>query len=114
MNFGIFISLALIAGAALVFRKLLNARRRLALLLKLGRVSTWENIQKRPDNLVKIIRTDFGYGKEIWALPSQSAETDLKLRAFKTGVLIVPRPRSSDLHNFCQTRGISVDLMMIK
>lgn len=114
MNFAILIALLLVAGSALVLGKVFSARKRQNRLAQRGQISTWHDIEGQPDNFSKIVQTDFGYGREVWALSTGKDEIDLKLRAFKTGILIVPRPKLSDMEKFCQSRGIMLDLMMVK
>ena len=112
MNFRIFLFLVFVAGAVLIIGKLFSARKRRNLLVQIGRVSAWKDIEKQPDSFSKIVQTNFGYGKEVWVLTKGGDEIDLKLRCFKTGVLIVPRPKVSDLERFCQLRGIPLELMV--
>src|SRR5580693_8727081 len=96
MSFYIFLSVLLVCGAILVFRKLIAARRRRNLLVQGGRVSTWQDIESRPERFVRLIRTDFGYGREVWALTTKTDQIDRQLRAFKSGILISPRPKPSE------------------
>jgi len=101
-------------GAVLIFRKLSAARRRRIVLAQRGRVSSWEDIQSRPDGFVKFVQTDFGYGREIWLLSTPADEIDLELRAFKHAILIAPRPKLSELRKFCKLHGLGLDFMMVK
>jgi len=114
MNFYLFLLIILVAGAILVLGKLSVARKRQYVLAQKGRVSTWEDIKIQSDKFNKIVQTNFGYGGEVWVFTKESTEVDLKLRAFKAGVLIVPKPKTSDLKQFCQSRGIAFDLIMVK
>ena len=114
MKFAIFITLLLVAGIVLVLGKVFSARKRQSRLVQRGQVSTWQDIERHPDNFSKIVQTDFGHGKEVWALSTETDEINLKIRAFKTGILIVPRPKRSDLEKFCQSHGIAFNLKMVK
>ena len=114
MNFNLLLLLILMCGAVLIFRKLSAARRRRIVLAQRGRVSSWEDIQSRPDGFVKFVQTDFGYGREIWLLSTPADEIDLELRAFKHAILIAPRPKLSELRKFCKLHGLGLDFMMVK
>jgi hypothetical protein len=114
MTFVFFLLTLVVAGAVLICSKLVKARKRRIVLVRDGRVSTLEDIKHQHQNFSRLVQTDFGYGREVWAVASGSNEIDRRLRAFKTGVLIVPRPNHSDLQKFCQSHGIALDLMMIK
>jgi hypothetical protein len=79
-----------------------------------GCVSTLAEIESKPQSFVSIVQTDFGYGREVWALKTESRETNLEHRTFKNGVLILPRPHFSELEKFCDFRGIKILQMLIK
>lgn len=114
MGIFILVLLVVICGAVLVFRNLFAARKRKDVLEHGGQVSTWREIQSHPDRFVKFVQTDFGYGREIWALSTAAHEIDLQLRAFKRGILIAPPPKLSELREFCQSRAMELDLVMVK
>jgi hypothetical protein len=114
MSFWIIFSLFVVAGGILVIGKVANGKRRRNHLIEAGRTSTLETVKSQAHKISRIIQTDFGYGREVWALHVTSAEIDRKLRAFQAGVLILPRPKVSDLQEFCQSRHIALELMMIK
>lgn len=100
---------------ATIFINGLRARnRRHSLLRQAGCVFTLAEIESKPQSFVSIVQTNFGYGREVWALKTESRETDLEHRTFKNGVLILPRPRSSELEIFCDLRGIKILQMLIK
>ena len=104
----------MVAGAILVLGKLYSARKRRNLLIQRGQVSSWGEIEIKSERVNKIVQTDFGYGKEVWTFTAKANEIDLELRAFKTGNLVLPRPKLSDVENFCRSRGITIDLMIVK
>lgn len=114
MTFWIISSLFVVAGGMLVVGKIANGNSRRKHLIGAGRTSTWEMAENQVRKISRIVQTDFGYGREVWALYERSAEIDRKLRAFQTGVLILPRPKVSELQEFCRSRHIELELMMIK
>ena len=114
MGFWIVFSLFVVAGGILVVVKVGNANKRRKHLVEAGRTSTWEMAESRGQTISRIVQTDFGHGREVWVLYEASAEIDRKFRAFKTGVLILPRPEAPDLREFCRSRHIELEFMMIK
>jgi len=114
MSFWIVFILFTVAGGILIGGKVANGNRRRKHLIEAGRTSTWEMAENQARKISRIVQTDFGYGREVWALYETSAEIDRKLRAFKSGVLILPRPKVSDLQEFCRSQHIKLELMMIK
>jgi len=114
MNIIVFVSLLLVIGAFLLLAKQFRARERRDRLRQVGRVSTWQDVEIRRENFVKIVQTNFGYGKEVWAFVLEADQIDLTLRAFKTGVLILPRPKLHDVERFCQSHGIKFSQTLVK
>ena len=114
MSFWIIFSVCVAAGGILVVVKLANGNRRRKHLIEAGRKSTWEMLKNQEQKISRVVQTDFGYGREVWVLYEPSAEMNRNLRAFQTGFLILPRPEASDLQEFCQSRSIKLELLMIK
>ena len=100
------LGLAAIGGLVLVAAKVLQAKRRRHCLLNAGRVRSWNRVTQEPLSITKIVRTDFGFGREVWAVGFGDDEIDPGLRAFRAGVLIRPAPRLSDLTQFCRSHGL--------
>ncbi|MEI8042028.1 MAG: hypothetical protein WCL11_11505 [Verrucomicrobiota bacterium] len=114
MGFWIIASIVILAGGLLVGSKIARARKRRRYLRLQGRTATWESIKSQPQRFAKIIRIDFGYGREAWAVPTAQVAIDRSLRAFASGLVVVPRPKLSHLQTFCQAQNIPLELMMVK
>ena len=114
MEFGIIISILSVLCVGLFVVKLLQGKSRRNRLLHAGRVSTWDDVEKLPKKVNRIVLTNFGYGKEVWALPDNANDVDLELRSFKTGVLVFPRPRLSEVDKFCRAHAINLTRTVVK
>ena len=99
---------------ALLLNNIFKARRRRIYLEQAGRLLTWNEVERRTQNFSRVVQTDFGYGKEVWAMSDNINEVDLGQRAFKTGFLIFPRPKDSDVHRYCKTYDIKLTQTLIK
>jgi hypothetical protein len=111
----IVVSLLIVGIFAVIAARSICARsERLQQLRQSGRISTWEDIEHSPARLARIVRVNFGYGKEIWALNTERNEIDLELKSFRNGFLIVPHPQSSTVGRFCQSHGIPIIDAQIK
>ena len=109
----LFVSLLALSGFVL-FRKLVNASERRCRLEQAGQMSTWDNVERQAQFFVKIVQTDFGYGKEIWAFSDGGFQIDLELRAFKSGHLIHPSPKLPEVERYCEVNGISLTRTLVK
>ena len=114
MEFGIIISMLSVLCLGLFVVKLLQGKSRRNRLMHAGRVSTWDDVEKLPKKVNRIVLTNFGYGKEVWALPDNANDVDLELRSFKTGALVFPRPRLSEVDQFCRAHTISLTRTVVK
>ena len=99
---------------AILWIKIGTARRRYCRLVRDCRVRSWTTIIEEPLAFGKIVRTDLGFGREIWAIPHDTVEIDHELRAFKGGILIQPAPRVTELVSFCQSHGLEFNQMAVK
>ena len=114
MNLNFIIVAVGILGLSLLVHYRLQSQKRRKLLEQAGRTSTWDLVKQHPENVGKIIQIDFGYGKEFWAIADKADDVDLGLRAFKSGVLILPRPSDRDVKDFCQSKGLELSLKLVK
>lgn len=114
MNFVVFVFIISALGVVLILPKLSRARERRKLLIKANRLSSLEGVEKDAERFNRIFVTNFGYGKEVWAITGTTNEVDLKFQAFKNGVLMVPRPDDSSLKKFCLARGITLTRTLVK
>jgi len=71
-------------------------------------------VTQEPLSFTKIVRTDFGFGREVWAIGLDDDGIDPGMRAFKAGVLITPTPRLSDLAEFCRSHGLECVEMVVR
>jgi hypothetical protein len=114
MEITIIISLFLALIISLVVPKLFRSLKRRKCLIQANRLSNWEDLERHPERFNRIVITNCGYGQEVWAISGNVDEMDLSLRAFKNGVLIVPRPESSALEKFCRSHDISLARTLVK
>jgi len=98
----------------LIVTKLFQSSRRRRLLMRVGKISTWNEIQIYPHRIAKMVHANFGYGKELWAIVGNTNDVDLELRSFKAGLLIFPRPHTSDVKKFCEMHQIVMADTMVK
>lgn len=110
----IFLCILACGGIAIIIRKLIQGRRRRLLLLAGGKVCTWSDIISEPKQLKIIVETNFGFGKELWGIKSEASGLDLKPLSFKNGVLIVLRPHSTEVKEFCRAQGIKYERRITK
>lgn len=103
-----------VCGFAVIVRKYVRGLDRRRELERAGRVTDWLDLRKRPLPLEKIVQTDFGFGKEIWAIRTGGEEIDLSLSAFQSGLLIHPRPRHRELQEFCRSHQVELVQMRVK
>jgi hypothetical protein len=108
------ILVSVVAFVAVMWSRELRARScREQHLRQMDQVAQWADVTGEASTVAKIIKTDFGYGCEIWAL-GPSEEIDMTTRSFKQGRLILPKPNASDLESFCRSHQIEITLMQIK
>jgi len=108
------LGIAAISGLMLVSAKILQAKRRRHCLVDADRVRSWNRVKQEPLLFKKIVSTDFGFGREVWAIGLGDDEIDPVLRAFRAGVLIAPAPRLSDIAEFCRFHGLECVEMVIR
>ena len=100
------LALLAISVVAILWTKIRRARRRYRRLVDDGRVRDWLTVTREPVAFEKIVLTDFGFGREIWAIPLAGEKVDHELHAFKGGVLIESPPRVAELISFCRSHGL--------
>jgi hypothetical protein len=110
----VFLFLLVAVAITFVLKNTCRSRNRRKLLEDAKCLSTWEEVQRQPDRFERIVLTNFGFGSEVWATTGTDDEMDIELRAFKNGVLILPRPDISVLKTFCRSHGLAVTQKLVK
>src|SRR5687768_9766977 len=100
--------LAIAFAVTLLTRKLFVAKNRRDCLQKASRVFTWNEVERHPHDIAHIVQTNFAYGTELWVFAEEANDLDLRLSAFKSAILILPRPSPTHVERFCREHGIKL------
>jgi hypothetical protein len=100
------LALLAISVVAVLWTGKRRAMRRYRRLVDDGRVRDWLSVTREPAAFEKIVLANFGFGREVWAVPLAGEKIDNELRAFKDGILIESPPRIAELISFCRSHGL--------
>jgi hypothetical protein len=111
----IVVILLIIGAVTLIALRLAGLRKeRLRLLERSGRVSRLPDVEHNSVDFRRVVLTNFGYGNEVWIIKGDESEIDVKLKAFKNGVMVVPCPARFQVDKLCQTHGYRLVEMQVK
>jgi hypothetical protein len=105
------LGMAVILGATAVHvRKAIGRRSHLR---RSGQLLNWVDFERNPGMVRQIIQTNFGYGREVWAIYGQEV-VDSHFRVFTNASLLLHAPAFPEVATFAEQRGIEAVRMLIK
>lgn len=102
------------AGFAVVLASHFYVQARWRKLRRIGCVTSWEEVVTGSMPVAEIVEINFGYGREIWVLLYPNDDIDLEHRTYKRGRVVLPRPGSRELQEFCKMRGVKFVRKQVK